>query len=77
MDNRLSCAVNNVCYVFREMESKKKQQAISCPKSDGVVAPVTTLARSSSEILVGTLVWGKFKDWPWWPGKTRVILFKD
>ena len=53
------------------MESKKQQQAI-CFKSNDIVAPMTTLAQSDSDILIGTLVWGKFKDWPWWPGKKLI-----
>ena len=52
------------------MESKKQQQ-VSRSKSDDNPTPMKTLAQLDSNILVGTLVWGKFKDWPWWPGKTN------
>jgi len=58
------------------MESKKQQLA-SCSKSNDIVTPMTTLAQSDSDILVGTLVWGKFKDWPWWPGKKLIRTLKD
>ncbi len=58
------------------MGSKKEQQA-SCSKCNDIVVPMTTLAQSESDILVGTLVWGKFKDWPWWPGKDPIRISKD
>jgi len=58
------------------MESKKQQKA-SLSKSDDNPTPVKTLAQLDSNILVGTLVWGKFKDWPWWPGKTPSLILKD
>jgi len=58
------------------MGSKKEQQA-SCSKCNDIVVPMTTLAQSDSDILVGTLVWGKFKDWPWWPGKILIKILKN
>ena len=58
------------------MESKKQQQ-VSRSKSDDNPTPMKTLAQLDSNILVGTLVWGKFKDWPWWPGKTLNLILKD
>ena len=47
----------------------KKRQRLSFSKRDDIVAPMKTLDQSDSAILVGTLVWAKHKDWPWWPGK--------
>ena len=58
------------------MESKKQQKA-SLSKSDDNPTPMKTLAQLGSNILVGTLVWGKFKDWPWWPGKIIIKILKN
>ena len=56
---------------------RKKRQQPSCSKSDDIAVPKKTLAQSNSSILAGTLVWSKFKDWPWWPGKTLNLILKD
>jgi len=31
-----------------------------------IIEPAKTLA--DSVVLVGSLVWGKFDEYPWWPG---------
>jgi len=40
----------------------------SRPKRNDLIEPVRNLAQSNSIILVGTLVWGKLEEYPWWPG---------
>ena len=43
-------------------------------KGDDTFEPSKTLAKSDSAVLVGTLVWAKHSDWPWWPGKYKLIF---
>ena len=55
------------------METNVKQS--SRPKRGDIVEPMKTLARSDSDISVGTLVWGKLEGYPWWPGKEKLMIF--
>ena len=50
-----------------------KQQTTHSKKDEVLAAPIRTLAHSQSPVLVGTLVWAKHSDWPWWPGKYETI----
>ena len=55
------------------MGIENKQQSTHS-KRDDTFAPIKTLAQFDSAVRVGTLVWGKLGDWPWWPGKYLLLL---
>lgn len=57
------------------MEMESKQRSTTHFKGDDTFEPSKTLAKSDSAVLVGTLVWAKHSDWPWWPGKYNELKF--
>ena len=56
------------------MKIKNKQQLAIHSKRVGSFSPIKTLGQSDSSVVRGTLVWGKLSDWPWWPGKYKLIF---
>jgi len=47
------------------------EQSSRTKKNNDLIEPIRTLARSDCVISVGTLVWGKLEEYPWWPGKQK------
>jgi len=56
------------------MEIENKQLLTINSKRVGSFSPIKTLAQSDYAVASGTLVWGKLSDWPWWPGKYKLIF---
>ena len=53
-----------------------KSKKPSTSGAAAIIAPMKTLDETDSAVLVGTLVWGKFDGYPWWPGK-NLLIFSD